>query len=146
MKQIIKATTKIEPNELRATVLSFLFVFTLMAAYFILRPVRDALSSDWTDAELSWLWSSTFFISLIAVSFYGAVISRVQFKNLVPGVYIFFSLSFFVFYFGSTFVENPGYIDKSFYVWLSVFSLFHISVFWSFMSDLFSKDQAPRLF
>jgi len=146
MKQIIKATTKIEPNELRATVLSFLFVFTLMASYFILRPVRDALSSDWTDAELSWLWSSTFFISLIAVSFYGAVIARVQFKNLVPGVYIFFSLSFFVFYFGSTFVENPGYIDKSFYVWLSVFSLFHISVFWSFMSDLFSKDQAPRLF
>ena len=146
MKQIIRATTKIEPNELRATVLSFLFVFTLMAAYFILRPVRDALSSDWTDAELSWLWSSTFFISLIAVSVYGAVISRVQFKNLVPGVYIFFSLSFFAFYFGSTFVENPGFIDKSFYVWLSVFSLFHISVFWSFMSDLFSKDQAPRLF
>ena len=146
MKQIIRATTKIEPNELRATVLSFLFVFTLMASYFILRPVRDALSSDWTDAELSWLWSSTFFISLIAVSVYGAVISRVQFKNLVPGVYIFFSLSFFAFYFGSTFVENPGFIDKSFYVWLSVFSLFHISVFWSFMSDLFSKDQAPRLF
>ena len=146
MKQIIRATTRIEPNELKATILSFLFVFTLMAAYFILRPVRDALSSDWTDAELSWLWSSTFFISLVAVSVYGAVISRVKFKNLVPSVYVFFSLSFFVFYFGSTSVENPGYIDKSFYVWLSVFSLFHISVFWSFMSDLFSKDQAPRLF
>jgi len=146
MKQIIRAATKIEPNELKATILSFLFVFTLMAAYFILRPVRDALSSDWTDSELSWLWTSTFFFSLVAVSVYGAAISRVQFKNLVPGVYAFFSLSFFAFYFGSRFVENPGYIDKSFYVWLSVFSLFHISVFWSFMSDLFSKNQAPRLF
>lgn len=144
--RIVKAATKIEPNELRATILSFLFVFTLMAAYFILRPVRDALSSDWTDAELSWLWTSTFFFSVAAVSAYGAVISRVQFKNLVPGVYVFFSLSFFAFYFGSTFVKNPVYIDKSFYVWLSVFSLFHVSVFWSFMSDLFSKNQAPRLF
>jgi len=143
MKGIIRATTKIEPNELKATVLSFLFVFTLMAAYFILRPVRDALSSDWTDAELSWLWTSTFFISLVAVSVYGAVISRVRFKNLVPGVYGFFSLSFFIFFFGSTFVDDPVYIDKSFYVWLSVFSLFHVSVFWSFMSDLFSRNQAP---
>lgn len=146
MRRIIRAATKIEPNELKATILSFLFVFTLMAAYFILRPVRDALSSDWTDAELSWLWTSTFFFSLVAVSVYGVVISRVQFKNLVPGVYAFFSLSFFVFFFGSTFVENPIYVDKSFYVWLSVFSLFHVSVFWSFMSDLFSRKQAPRLF
>ncbi len=146
IERIIKAATKVEANELKATILSFLFVFTLMAAYFILRPVRDALSSDWTDAELSWLWTSTFFFSVVAVSVYGAVISRVQFKNLVPGVYAFFSLSFFVFYFGATFVENPVYIDKSFYVWLSVFSLFHVSVFWSFMSDLFSRNQAPRLF
>ena len=146
IERIIKAATKVEPNELKATILSFLFVFTLMAAYFILRPVRDALSSDWTDAELSWLWTSTFFFSLVAVSVYGTVISRVQFKNLVPSVYVFFSFSFFVFYFGSSFVNNPVYIDKSFYVWLSVFSLFNISVFWSFMSDLFSKNQAPRLF
>ncbi|MFQ5982616.1 MAG: NTP/NDP exchange transporter [Woeseiaceae bacterium] len=146
MERIIKAATKIEPNELRATILSFLFVFTLMAAYFILRPVRDALSSDWTDAELSWLWTSTFFFSLVAVSVYGAVISKVRFRHLVPGVYAFFSLSFFAFFFGSSFVDNPVYVDKAFYVWLSVFSLFHVSVFWSFMSDLFSKDQAPRLF
>jgi AAA family ATP:ADP antiporter len=146
IERIITATTKVEANEVRATVLSFLFVFTLMAAYFILRPVRDALSSDWTDAELSWLWTSTFFFSLVAVSVYGVVISRVQFKNLVPGVYAFFSLSFFVFYFGSSFVANPIYVDKFFYVWLSVFSLFHVSVFWSFMSDLYSREQAPRLF
>ena len=146
IERIIRTATKIEANELRATILSFLFVFTLMAAYYILRPVRDALSSNWTDAELSWLWTSTFFFSLIAVSVYGTVISRVQFKNLVPGVYAFFSFSFFIFYFGSSLVETFGYIDKFFYVWLSVFSLFHISVFWSFMSDLFSRHQAPRLF
>ncbi|MFW2404324.1 MAG: NTP/NDP exchange transporter, partial [Gammaproteobacteria bacterium] len=36
--------------------------------------------------------------------------------------------------------------DKTFYVWVSIFSLFHISVFWSFMSDLFNKEQSGRLF
>ena len=77
---------------------------------------------------------------------YGAAISFVKFRYLVPGVYAFFASSFFLLYTGSTYISDPVLIDKSFYVWLSVFSLFHLSVFWSFMSDLFNKEQAPRLF
>ena len=146
LTRIIKATTKVEANELHATLLSFLFVFVLMTAYFIMRPCRDAMASDWSDAEVSLLWTMTFFLSLIAVSIYGAAISLVRFRLLVPGVYGFFALSFFVFYFGSTFIADPVFVDKGFYVWLSVFSLFHLSVFWSFMSDLFNKEQALRLF
>ena len=146
LMRIVQAATKIEPNELGATLLSFLFVFVLMTAYFIMRPVRDAMASDWSDAEVSLLWTMTFFFSVIAVSLYGGAISLVRFNRLVPGVYGFFALSFFLFYFGSTLIADPVLVDKSFYVWLSVFSLFHLSVFWSFMSDLFNKHQAPRLF
>ena len=146
LARIVRAATKVEPNELNGTLLSFLFVFVLMTAYFIMRPVRDAMASDWSDVEVSLLWSMTFFFSVIAVSIYGAAISLVRFRLLVPGVYAFFASSFFLFYFGSTFIDDPVLIDKSFYVWLSVFSLFHLSVFWSFMSDLFNKEQAPRLF
>jgi len=144
--RIVKTATKVEPNELTATLLSFFFVFILMTAYFIMRPVRDAMASDWSDVEVSLLWTTTFFLSIIAVSVYGAAISFVRFRLLVPGVYGFFALSFFVFYSGSTFIADPILVDKGFYVWLSVFSLFHLSVFWSFMSDLFNKEQAPRLF
>ena len=144
--RIVTAATKVEPNEIRATVLSFLFVFTLMTAYFTIRPVRDAMASDWTRAETSWLWTMTFFCSVVGVSLYGLILSRVNFRRVVPGVYIFFALSFVVFYFGSQTSSNPTLVDKTFYVWLSVFSLFHVSVFWSFMSGLFSKEQAPRLF
>ena len=75
---IINTTTRIKPDELKATVLSFIFVFLLMTAYFILRPVRDAMSSDWNDTELSWLWTSTFFFSFVAVSLYGEIISRIK--------------------------------------------------------------------
>lgn len=144
--RIVTATTKVEPNEIRATVLSFLFVFILMTAYFTIRPVRDAMASDWTRAETSWLWTMTFFCSVVGVSLYGLILSRVNFRQVVTGVYIFFAMSFVVFYFGSQTFSNPTLVDKSFYVWLSVFSLFHVSVFWSFMSGLFSKEQAPRLF
>ena len=142
----IRLLLKIETHEIRAAFTSFIFMFTLMVAYYTLRPVRDAMASDWSDAELSWLWTSTFVISMVAVAVYGSAITKVRFRRLVPGVYGFFSLSFLAFYLGTRIVDNPVYIDKTFYVWLSVFSLFHVSVFWSFMADTFSKDQGKRLF
>jgi len=144
--RFIKAATKVESNELTATLLSFTFVFVLMTAYFILRPVRDALSSDWTDEQLSWLWTSTFFFSLIAVTIYGAVISRVRFKTIVPSVYAFFAATFVGFYVLGTTLGDNDLVNRAFYVWLSVFSLYHLSVFWTFMSGLYNKEQAKRLF
>jgi len=144
--RLVRTATKVEPHELKATLLSFTFVFVLMAAYFILRPVRDALSSDWSDEQLSWLWTSTFVFSAIAVSIYGGVISRLRFNVIVPSVYGIFAATFVGFYIaGSTLGEND-YVNRAFYVWLSVFSLFHLSVFWTFMSGLYNKEQAKRLF
>lgn len=136
----------VEARELATASMSFVFVFLLMAAYYVLRPVRDAMSSDWTDAELSWLWTLTFFISTGAVLMYGFVVSRVKLKRLVPGVYIFFAGSFLLFYVGASWFEDTRIIDKAFYVWVSFFALFHVSVFWSFMSDIYSRSQSKRLF
>jgi AAA family ATP:ADP antiporter len=117
-----------------------------MAAYYLLRPVRDAMASDWSDAEVSWLWTLNFFISTAIVAIYGLIISRISFSKLVPSVYLFFALSFVLFYSMVGASDDPVLIDKAFYLWVSVFALFHISVFWSFMSDTFNKDQAARLF
>ena len=146
LQRFMNAAAKIRPNELTATLLSAVFVFILMTAYFMLRPARDAMASDWTDAEVSTLWTINFFISLLAVAVYGFAASNVRFRWLVPGVYVVFAASVVVFYAGSSWIPDPTLVDKSFYVWLSVFSLFHVSVFWSFMSDLFNREQAPRLF
>lgn len=144
--RIMKSASKIEPNETRAVFISFAFVFTLMAAYYILRPVRDAMASDWSDSEVSFLWNLNFFISVGIVALYGVAISKVKFKVLVPGMYAFFAASFLAFYLGASSIEDRELLDKTFYVWVSVFSLFHVSVFWSFMSDLFNKEQSGRLF
>ncbi|MFT7125747.1 MAG: AAA family ATP:ADP antiporter, partial [Candidatus Azotimanducaceae bacterium] len=66
--RFLKAASKIEAHEVKATVSAFLFVVVLMSAYYILRPVRDAMASDWTDAEVSWLWTLNFFISTAVVA------------------------------------------------------------------------------
>jgi len=142
----IRTAARIEPEELAGAVLSFLFVLTLMAAYYILRPIRDAMSSDWSDTELSTLFTGTFLFSVVAVALYGLACSRVRFRRLVPGVYVLFAVSFLVFYALSAAHQDPQWIRKAFYIWVSVFSLFHVSVFWSYMADVFSREQAQRLF
>ena len=146
MQRTLARACEIHPEEVRATLASFSLVLVLMGSYYLLRPLRDAMASDWTDAEVSWLWTFNFFFSAIAVSLYGTAISKVRIERLVPTVYGFFAASFVAFYVATQIVADRTLIDKSFYVWISVFSLFHISVFWSFMSDTFSKPQAKRLF
>ena len=142
----LKNASKIKEQEIKAVIFSFLFVVVLMSAYYILRPVRDAMASDWTDAEVSWLWTLNFFISTTIVALYGSMVSKFRFRLLVPTLYGIFAISFMIFYALGSVFEDRTLIDKSFYVWVSVFSLFHISVFWTFMSELFSKEQSGRLF
>jgi AAA family ATP:ADP antiporter len=141
-----RAAMLIEANETRSVTMSFVTVFTVMAVYYILRPVRDSMASDWTDAEISQLWTIQFFLSLGLVMLYGFACSKIRFRLLVPAVYTFYSVTFVLFYFGSSFVTDRVLLDKCFYVWVSLFSLFHLSVFWSFMADTFNTEQSKRLF
>ena len=146
LQRLLDLACDIHPEEIRATLASFSLVLILMGSYYILRPVRDAMASDWTDAEVSWLWTFTFLFSALAVSLYGWAVTRIRFQRLVPSVYGFFATSFVLFYLGTLTLADRTLLDKSFYVWISLFSLFHISVFWSFMADTFNKPQAKRLF
>ena len=141
-----KVLSEIEANELRATFVSALFVFILMSSYYVLRPIRDAMASDWSDSEVSFLWNLNFVISAALVAVYGFAVSRTRLRNVVPAVYGFFASSFIVFYVGISFSENRELIDKTFYLWVSVFALFHVTVFWTLMADTFNKAQAKRLF
>ena len=141
-----RTLSEVEPNELKATLVSTLFVFILMASYYILRPVRDAMASDWTDSEVSFLWNINFFVSAAIVAVYGFAVSRLKLRNVVPAIYGFFAISFVAFYFGISLVNDRVLVDKLFYVWVSVFALFHVSVFWSFMADTYNPGQAKRLF
>jgi ATP:ADP antiporter, AAA family len=142
----LNMVSMIKEREVKAVIFSFLFVVVLMTAYYILRPVRDAMASDWTDAEVSWLWTLNFFISTGIVALYGIAVSKFRFRLLVPTMYGIFAGSFVMFYVLGSTSDDQTIIDKAFYVWVSVFSLFNISVFWSFMSELFSKEQSGRLF
>lgn len=143
---LMQTLSRIEPREMKATFASFIFVFLLMTSYNILKPIRDSMASDWSDSEVSWLWTINFFLTLGVNFIYSAALSVARLKVVVPSVYGFFALSFVVFAFGHQAFADPVMINKAYYIWVSLFALFHISVFWSFMADLFNKEQAKRLF
>ncbi len=146
LASLMQTLSRIEPREMKATFASFIFVFLLMTSYNILKPIRDSMASDWSDSEVSWLWTINFFLTLGVNFIYSAALSVARLKVVVPSVYGFFALSFVVFAFGHQAFSDPVVINKAYYIWVSLFALFHISVFWSFMADLFNKEQAKRLF
>lgn len=133
-------------HEQKAVIAAFFMAFVLMMAYFILRPVRDAMASDWSDSEVSMLWNIQFFLSVGIIALYGFAVSRMTLKQLAPIIYGFFSFSFVLFYCLTPWFEDPVLVEKGFYLWVTIFSLLNLSVFWSFVSTVFTKKQSKRLF
>jgi AAA family ATP:ADP antiporter len=142
----LRRWVSIEPGEATRVAGSFLYFFFVLAAYYTLRPVRDALAVEGGVENIQYLFLATFLSLLAIVPLYGWILSRVPRKHLLPLVYIFFIINILVFrnWFQSD-VDDP-WLARVFFVWVSVFNLFVVSVFWSFMADLWRGDQAARLF
>ena len=140
----------IEVDELRPVAWSFVYFFCLLSAYYMLRPVREAMAIVGGTANIPWLFTGTFFAMLAATPVFGWVASRFPRKTFLPWVYYFFIINIALFYLGFTLLEGSGtpevWLSRAFFVWLSVFNLFVVSVFWSFMADIWSKEQGRRLF
>ena len=146
MKDYLYAITKIKRSELTGALVSFVFIFLLMASYMILKPVRDAMAPDYSQDELLKLWTGTFIASSIAVFIYNILTARVSVRRLVPGVFLFFALSFVATAIALKVGVDQLLLGKFFYMWVSVFALFNISVFWSFATQNYSREQSKRMF
>lgn len=146
LSSVFSKSTQVKPHEMKGAITSFVFIFILMASYMIMKPVRDALPSDWGDVSLAQQWTYTFIASTIAVFIYNILASRIRLRALVPGVFVFFAMTFIGIFVAYRSGVSVTFLGKTFYVWTSVFSLFHISVFWSFISQEYSKEESKRLF
>jgi AAA family ATP:ADP antiporter len=96
--------------------------------------------------NLQWVFTGTFVAMLVAVPIFGAVAARFPRQKLLPIVYYFFIINLLIFYVLLESGVATTYVARAFFIWVSVFNLFVISVFWSFMADLFTNEQARRLF
>ncbi|MET0062817.1 MAG: MFS transporter [Candidatus Thiodiazotropha endolucinida] len=142
----VKNMVNINPGEYGAVIWSFVYFFSLLSSYYIMRPIRDEMGVIAGVDKLQWLFTATFIVMLLAVPLFGYVTSRLQRKLFLPYIYYFFIVNILLFYllFESGFSQILT--ARIFFVWLSVFNLFVVSVFWSFMTDLYKNEQARRLF
>ncbi|MEX2451369.1 MAG: MFS transporter [Rhodospirillales bacterium] len=142
----VKRAVDVREEELRALLWSFIYFFCLLCAYYVLRPVRDAMGLTGGVRNLQWLFTATFVTMLIAVPIFGAIVAKLPRRIFLPAVYWFFIVNLVIFYFALQAKQYEIYTARVFFVWVSVFNLFVISVFWSFMADLFNSEQGKRLF
>lgn len=133
-------------GELPALLWSFAYFFCLLAGYYVLRPLRDEMGIAGGVRNLQWLFTATFVVMLGAVPLFGAVVARLPRRRFIPLVYHFFVANIAVFWLLLSFDLAKVQVARVFFVWISVFSLFTVSIFWSFMADLFSSEQGKRLF
>jgi ATP:ADP antiporter, AAA family len=136
----------VRPAEGRALLWSFAYFFCLLAGYYVLRPLRDEMGIAGGVKNLQWLFTATFVVMLAAVPVFGAVVARLPRKRFVPLVYHFFVLNIAIFWVLLTLDIAKVHVARVFFVWISVFNLFAVSVFWSFMADLWESEQGKRLF
>jgi AAA family ATP:ADP antiporter len=133
-------------EEIRALLWSFGYFFFLLAGYYVLRPLRDEMGVAGGVRNLQWLFTATFLAMLAAVPLYGMLVARLPRRRFIPIVYHFFVLNLAIFWFFLSFATDKTIVARVFFVWVSVFVLFAVSVFWSFMADLYSPEQGKRLF
>lgn len=139
---------RVRSGEWRAVALSFAYFFCVLAAYYVVRPVREQLSAAVGSTQLPWFYGATFLATLVLSPVFAALVSRWPRRIVVPLVYVFFiaCLLAFVPLFTAQGLLSPRALGTVFFVWVSVFNLFVVSVFWTFMSDIWDVEQSRRLF
>jgi AAA family ATP:ADP antiporter len=141
----IERLVTVEHGEWPRLAMAFLYFFFLLGGYFMLRPLRGAVAANNSDI-LHWLYTGTFVAMLAIVPAFGFLVSRFTRGQFIPAIYAFFILHLLLFAMAFEDDATPPWVQRGFYIWLSVFNLFVVSIFWSFMADIFRPGQAQRLF
>lgn len=139
---------EVRPAELRALAWSWLYIFSVLFSYYIIRPIRDEMGVAGGVENLQWLFTGTM-LGMIAVNPpFAALVARVPRAQFIAGTYRFFAANLLLFaaLLHLATAEQNIWIGRAFFIWTSIFNLFVVSVFWALMVDVFDSEQGKRLF
>jgi ATP:ADP antiporter, AAA family len=146
MSQLLRRLVVLQPGEAPTLLASFATLLCTFSSYAILRPVRDALGVTSGLETLPYLFWAVFVAMLLLQPLYGWLTSRLPRSLFLPWVYIFFAANLVGFWFWFHLQADHTWIARSYFVWVSVFNLFVLAAFWGLMADVFTREQAGRLF
>ncbi|MEX2353766.1 MAG: MFS transporter [Gammaproteobacteria bacterium] len=133
-------------NGNRMAVWAIVYYFCLMCSYFIIKPIRDEMAIASGVQNLQYLYTGTFVVMILLVPVFGWIFSRFPRERFLPAVYLFFISNLLLFYILFASDLTHEYIARGFFIWVSIYNLFVVSMFWSFLSEIFKNNQARKLF
>jgi AAA family ATP:ADP antiporter len=148
MTKLLSKIVDAKPDELRALGLAFIFNFVVLGSYYVIRPIRDNIGAEGGLENLPWMYTGTLVGMLIANALFSAIVARMSRRRFIPIAYRFFIANLILFYLlmRTLSAAQNVWVGRAFFVWVSVFNLFVVSVFWAFMTDVFNSNQGKRLF
>ncbi|HVY80617.1 MAG TPA: MFS transporter [Steroidobacteraceae bacterium] len=144
--RFIQRLIVVEAHELPALLAAFAGLFFMFASYTMLRPIRETMGIDSGVEQLPALFWGTFIAMLLVQPVYGWLTSRYPRTKFLPWVYGFFTANILAFWLWFNLQSDHTWIARAYFVWVSVFTLFIVAVFWSLMADVFTREQAGRMF
>jgi ATP:ADP antiporter, AAA family len=146
LARVLGRSANIDPKEMPAVIAAFILFFFIFAGYFAVRPVRETAGTILGRDRVAHLFLVTWVASIAIVPIYGWLVARVRRSVLLPFIYGFIAVALAAV--GLVLKSDPDNVHSMqfFYVMISVLNLFMVSVFWSFLLELFNKEQAKRLF
>ena len=146
LDRLLAMVVDVRREERRALFWSFAYFFLILATYTLLRPLRDNAGITGGTRALPWLFTATFFVMLAVAPLYGWRVARMPRARLIPLVYHFFAANILIMWALLALGIGQRIVAQVFFVWLTVFSVMAVSVFWSYLSDLYRSDQGKRLY
>jgi ATP:ADP antiporter, AAA family len=146
--RLLRHLIEVRPQEARALAWSWLYIFSLLASYYIIRPIRDEMGVAGGVENLPWLFTGTL-LGMIAVNPpFAALVAKLPRERFISFTYRFFMANLLLFFLLLEVAapEQNIWIGRIFFIWTSVFNLFVVSIFWALLVDVFSSDQGKRLF
>jgi AAA family ATP:ADP antiporter len=146
LTRLLQRVAKVEAEEIPAVITAFLLFFCVLGGYFMVRPVRETVGTILGPDRVADLFGITWIASIAVVPAYGWLCSRYRRSAFLPGIYAFVAASFMAVGLLLRTTDNNVAAATFFYVFISVINLFVVSVFWSFLLELFNPGQTKRLF
>jgi AAA family ATP:ADP antiporter len=145
--RILRLFTVVHPDEALTAFLLTLNVFLLLTAYYILKPIRDALVVEEWGANIKLYLNAVAAVLLIfVVKIFSSIASRFPRQKLITWVTLFFISNIVIFYILHLSGVGPAPFGIGFFIWVGIFNLVVIAQFWGFANDLYTEDEGKRLF
>jgi AAA family ATP:ADP antiporter len=146
--RLLNKMIDVRPSEVPALAWSWLYIFSLLSSYYIMRPIRDQMGVAGGVNNLQWLFTGTLVGMLLLNLPFSYLVKTFPREKFISISYRFFSANILLFalaLYAAT-PEQTIWIGRIFFIWTSIFNLFVVSIFWQMIVDIFTSEQGKRLF